>query len=59
MSDADVVQLERSLRTFALDSIAGAGQYLHEERPDVVVDEVVRLQAMVSGQSARRAAARM
>ncbi|HTI05586.1 MAG TPA: alpha/beta hydrolase [Gemmatimonadales bacterium] len=53
MGDADVVQLEQSLRTFALDSIAGAGQYLHEERPDVVVDAVVRLQAAVSGQSAR------
>lgn len=53
MSEDDVVQLQRSLRTFALDSIAGAGQYLHEERPDVVVDAVVLLEAMVSGQTAK------
>lgn len=52
MSDEDVVQLQHSLQTFALDSIAGAGQYLHEERPDVVVDAVVRLETMVSRQSA-------
>lgn len=53
VKDADVVLLQRSLRAFAIDSIAGAGHYLHEERPDVVVDAVVRLQAALSGQSAR------
>jgi pimeloyl-ACP methyl ester carboxylesterase len=58
MKDADVELLQRSVRAFALDSIAGAGHYLQEERPDVVVDAVVRLQAMVSVQSAREAAAR-
>jgi pimeloyl-ACP methyl ester carboxylesterase len=53
VDDADIALLRRSLRTFALDSIAGAGHYLHEERPDVVVDAVVRLQAAVSGQTAK------
>jgi len=50
VKDADVALLQQSLRAFAIDSIPGAGHYLHEERPDVVVDAVVRL---VSGQSAR------
>ena len=45
MYAADVALLQRSLRTFTLDSIPGAGHYLHEERPDVVVDAVVRLEA--------------
>jgi pimeloyl-ACP methyl ester carboxylesterase len=53
VKDADVALLQRSLRAFAIDSISGAGHYLHEERPDVVVDAVVRLQSTVSGQSAR------
>ncbi|MFN2570084.1 MAG: alpha/beta fold hydrolase [Gemmatimonadales bacterium] len=53
VKDADIALLQRSLRAFTLDSISGAGHYLHEERPDVVVDAVVRLQATVSGQSAR------
>lgn len=52
VKDADVALLQKNVRTFALDSIAGAGHYLHEERPDVVVDAVARLQAAVSGQSA-------
>lgn len=54
VKDADMALLQQSLRAFAIDSISGAGHYLHEERPDVVVDAVVRLQAAVSGQSARR-----
>lgn len=53
MKDADVTLLQRNLRAFAIDSISGAGHYLHEERPDVVVDAVLRLQAALSGQSAR------
>jgi len=53
VKDADIALLQRSLRAFAIDSISGAGHYLHEERPDVVVDAVVRLQAAVSRQSAR------
>lgn len=53
MKDADVALLQRSLPAFAIDSISGAGHYLHEERPDVVIDAVVRLQAVLSGQSAR------
>ena len=42
---ADLALLQGGLRTFALDSIPGAGHYLQEERPDVVVEAVVRLEA--------------
>ena len=41
---SDVELLQESLRSFALDSIAGAGHYLHEERPDAVVEAVGRLE---------------
>lgn len=51
---ADVALLQGSLRAFALDSIPGAGHYLHEERPDVVVEAVVRLEGALT---ALRAAA--
>ncbi len=54
MKQEDVALLEKSLRGFAVDSIAGAGHYLHEERPDVVVDAVVRLEASMSAQSAAK-----
>jgi pimeloyl-ACP methyl ester carboxylesterase len=53
VNEADIALLQQSLRSFAIDSIAGAGHYLHEERPDVVVDAVVRMQAAVSGQTAK------
>jgi pimeloyl-ACP methyl ester carboxylesterase len=53
VKDADVAVLQRSLPAFTLDSIPGAGHYLHEERPDAVVDAVVRLQLAVSKASAR------
>jgi pimeloyl-ACP methyl ester carboxylesterase len=53
VKDAEVALLQQSLRSFAIDSISGAGHYLHEERPDAVVEAVVRLQAVLSGQSAR------
>ena len=53
VEDADVSLLQRSLHAFAIDSISGAGHYLHEERPDVEVDAVVRLQVAVSERSAR------
>ncbi|HLZ45280.1 MAG TPA: alpha/beta fold hydrolase [Gemmatimonadales bacterium] len=53
MKEPDVALLRQSLRAFAIDSIAGAGHYLQEERPDVVVDAVVRLQATVRGRLGR------
>ena len=52
VKDPDIALLQQNLHVFAIDSIPGAGHYLHEERPDVVVDAVVRLQAAVSGQRA-------
>ena len=44
----DVALLRASLRAFALDSIPGAGHYLQEERPDAVVEAVVRLEAALT-----------
>jgi pimeloyl-ACP methyl ester carboxylesterase len=51
VSSAAVALLQGSLRSFALDSIPGAGHYLQEERPDVVVEAVVRLEAALSAHS--------
>ena len=53
VKDADVELLKSSLTVFAIDAIAGAGHYLHEERPDEVVNAVARLETMMIGQSAR------
>jgi pimeloyl-ACP methyl ester carboxylesterase len=55
---ADVALLQGSLHAFALDSIPGAGHYLQEERPDVVVAAVVRLEAALSTYSQLGAGAR-
>jgi pimeloyl-ACP methyl ester carboxylesterase len=54
MYAAEVAQLQGSLRAFALDSIPGVGHYLHEERPDVVVEAVARLEAVLSSQAVAR-----
>jgi pimeloyl-ACP methyl ester carboxylesterase len=54
VKDPDLALLRDSLHAFAIDSIAGAGHYLHEERPDVVIEAVARLEAPRS--SAVRAA---
>jgi pimeloyl-ACP methyl ester carboxylesterase len=50
---ADLALLQGSLRAFALDSIPGAGHYLQEERPDVVVAAVTRLETALRSFSAR------
>jgi len=54
MYAAEVAQLQGSLRTFALDSIPGAGHYLHEEQPDVVVVAVAQLEAVLSSKAVAR-----
>lgn len=35
--------LREQLTDFAADTVAGSGQYIHEEQPDVVVDAVAKL----------------
>jgi pimeloyl-ACP methyl ester carboxylesterase len=54
VSATDVALLQGSLHAFALDSIPGAGHYLHEEQPAVVVAAVARLQTALSGQAVAR-----
>lgn len=54
VSPADVALLQGSLRAFALDSIPGAGHYLHEEQPAVVVEAVARLKATLSSKAVVR-----
>jgi len=53
VNDDDVTRLQDSLRAFALDSIPGAGHYLQEERPDVVIAAVAQLEAAVRSQALR------
>jgi pimeloyl-ACP methyl ester carboxylesterase len=40
---AEIALLAQRLETFALDSVPGAGHFLYEERPDVVVSAVQRV----------------
>jgi pimeloyl-ACP methyl ester carboxylesterase len=54
VSETDVALLQGSLPAFALDSIPGAGHYLHEEQPAVVVEAVARLVAAMSVQAAAK-----
>jgi len=41
----EVVLLGRTLHSFAVDTVAGAGHFLHEEQPSVVVAAVARASA--------------
>ena len=38
-----MTQLKAEIRNFAVDSIAGSGQFIHEEQPEVVVTAVTKL----------------
>ena len=40
---ADITLLAERLRTFAMETVPGAGHFLYEERPDVVVSAVDRV----------------
>jgi pimeloyl-ACP methyl ester carboxylesterase len=39
----EVALLRRRLRDFSVETVAGSGQYIHEEQPHIVVDAVVQL----------------
>ena len=41
----DVDSLERGLQSFTIDSVAGSGHYIHEERPEAVVAAVQWIRA--------------
>jgi pimeloyl-ACP methyl ester carboxylesterase len=49
----EVVLLERMLRSFALDSVPGAGHFIYEEQPNAVVGALARLEASVTPRHAR------
>jgi len=56
---ADEVRLfQRTLRSFALDSVLGAGHFVYEEQPGAVVAAVNRLQASATTRAPKRAAPR-
>src|SRR2546422_2721239 len=40
---AELVELADSLRAFTVDTVAGAGHFVHEERPDALVAAVSRV----------------
>ena len=44
----EVRLLQRSLRSFALDSVPGAGHFIYEEQPEAVIAAVNRLRASVT-----------
>ena len=43
VQDEEVTLLQQTLRSFALDSAVGAGHFIQEERPEVVVAAVARM----------------
>jgi pimeloyl-ACP methyl ester carboxylesterase len=49
VNSKEVALLGHTLPWFALDSVPGAGHFIQEERPDVVVAAVGRLKASVTG----------
>lgn len=53
VSSADVKTLRDALRSFAVDSVAGVGHFVHEERPAAVMASVERLKATLAEQGGR------
>jgi pimeloyl-ACP methyl ester carboxylesterase len=43
VDSSEVALMHREIPSFAVDSLAGVGHYIHEERPDAVVASVERL----------------
>jgi len=48
VSAREVQELARSLRSFALDSVPGAGHFIYEEQPGAVLAALARLKASVT-----------
>ena len=45
----EVTRLKNEIRNFAVDSIPGSGQFIHEEQPDAVVVAVTKLDREAAG----------
>jgi len=56
VSPEEVATLAALLRSFAVDTVPGAGHFVYEERPDAVVAAVQRLHAGDGSPLARSAA---
>jgi pimeloyl-ACP methyl ester carboxylesterase len=50
VSDEEVALLHRSLAAFGVDSVAGAGHFIQEERPQGIMISLDRLQQMLKGE---------
>jgi pimeloyl-ACP methyl ester carboxylesterase len=44
-------EMRRVVATFAMDSVSGAGHFLHEERPEAVVEALARMVASLPRQA--------
>jgi pimeloyl-ACP methyl ester carboxylesterase len=52
IDSADTELMRREIRDFAVDSVAGSGQLIHEEQPEVVVQAVLALEALLESHAA-------
>jgi len=48
VNPAEVRLLQRTVRAFAVDSVPGAGHFVHEEQPQAVVAALGRLEASLA-----------
>jgi pimeloyl-ACP methyl ester carboxylesterase len=53
-NELDVAVLRGGLRIFAVDTVAGAGLYMHEERPEAIVRSVAKLAQQIASERKSR-----